>query len=93
MANLNDKFSDLVTPLVNSNGTNPKLLIDRYNNVYIDLDIAYGRLKLTGPNARDYADTAAFDLATEQHKLRLRKVADLMDELAWLIEQIDQQNK
>lgn len=84
-------FLNLCVPLVNANGSGIERLVNGYNNAFIDLDIAYGRLKATGPNARDYPDTDSFEMANEQHLERLQKIADVMDELDSLMERINQQ--
>ena len=80
----------LAIPTVHLNGTSKSGLLEPLLEAATALHRAQRRLANTGPNPRDYyvQGDRAFEIAREQHAERLRRLADITNEIADIAEGI-----
>lgn len=84
----------MMIPTIHANGTRAESLIEDLSKAYDSLMIAYGDMKRTAPNGRDYytQPDGALKAATDEHMSRLRRVHDVAIEIEALIRGIESQN-
>lgn len=77
----------MMKPTIHLNGTGGKALGAAYERAYDALNVAYDAVRETAPNARDYYPQGpeAILKATADHRARLQKIHDVMNELDILI--------
>jgi hypothetical protein len=71
-------------PFIHLNGTSAEALIEERCTAHFALMAAFDALKRIAPNGRDYypyGDPAKMERATAQHRARLQRVQDIIDEL------------
>lgn len=83
-------MNDLIlkVPSVHLNGTSKDELVETYDNAREALSAAYDALAKTVPHARDYYvqdDPNAAMTAHHEHMARIRKLADIQNELAYIL--------
>ncbi len=79
-------------PTIHMNGTSAERLIEDLCNASAAIDTAYGALKQTAPNGRDYYPQGpdALHEATKEHHDRLRRLDAIKSEIDQLTVAIDQ---
>ncbi len=70
-------------PTIHSNGTSGRNLTDGYADAYAAVQTAYDAIKQTAPNGRDYyvQGPGALEVAESEHRVRLQKLHDVMNDL------------
>lgn len=83
----------LMFPTIHLNGTAPDRLLEDLSVASRALRLAMGALEDTQPNARDYylQGQEAFGQAVREHQARSRKLRDVRDELAEIMEYVQDQ--
>ena len=77
----------MTTPTIHLNGTSGESLAAGYAAAWDACQAAFDALKQAAPNGRDYYPQGerAFEAATAEHRARLQRIQDVMDELEKLI--------
>lgn len=80
-------------PTIHSNGTSRESLLRGLKNASSALDKAYGQLRKTAPNGRDYylQGITALGQADQEHDSRLRRLKEIKKEIDELAEAVSEQ--
>lgn len=82
----------LVAPRINMNGTSRGALRKQYEDAYRAVQKAMGVVSESAPHARDYQTYQTVDFyvaARDQHRARISKLRDVLDELELILTDID----
>lgn len=81
----------LAIPTIHLNGTPSRMLIESLCEASDALNIAYAKVKQTGPNGRDYypQGAKAMEQAEHEHSERLKRLDAVKDELDAMAVAID----
>jgi len=92
----------VLVPKFNPKGTQPKVLYKRFYDAYEACFTGYQALRKNAPEPQDYPEGGAatadgneffpgplgFEKATEQHKDRMDRMAEILDELEGIVENL-----
>lgn len=82
----------MIVPTIHLNGTSKEALLDLLHEAGIAVNNATAAVMLTAPNGRDYYPQGpqAISQAIAEHDSRIKRLADIYDELANLYIAIDE---
>jgi hypothetical protein len=85
----------MIVPTIHLNGTSKVALLAALELAYDALGEAYDAIKETAPNGRDYyvQGPNAITVAGIEHHDRLKKVDEVREEIAEIINRVDQQGR
>ena len=80
----------ITTPTININGTSARALLEQHLTAIEALRAAITKVQEAAPNGRDYqtAPANSFSHAQQEHRRRLSRLEDVIDELEQIAEYI-----